>query len=470
MASKRKIKVHLVGAGEIGLALAAQLSLDGCAVTVVDTDDTVLKSVSDSLDVICFHGNGASYAVLQEISSEEADVFIAVTDSDELNVLACLTAHVMGAKHTVARVRDIDYAKQASFYRNKLGLSFTINPELAAAREISRLLRFPAATRVEVFAKGRAELVEMTLTETSPMCDKSLMQIGSEFGLKVLICAVVRGEEIFIPQGHFVLHADDILYLSGSPDGFRKTFRDLGMAAKPVRNVLIAGAGRISYYLTEVLQREGVNVTIVEKSHTAAVRFCRAFPACSVMNDDALAYFDAMSDADIRHTDAFIALTGNNEYNVVASMYANSLQIGRIVSQLSGSSKLKFLQKSDHICSVSQEDTAVDIILGYTRSLMNADDLESVESLYRLMDGRIEFIEFRVTDHFSHLDKPLHQWRIQPNTLIACIMRGTKTIIPRGNDVIHPGDSVLVATLHRQISRLEDVLAISRPGEVSAHE
>ncbi|MCI8524965.1 MAG: Trk system potassium transporter TrkA [Oscillospiraceae bacterium] len=457
MPRKRKINVHIVGAGEIGYALASQLSQDGCSVTVIDTDAAVVGSVSNALDVFSFQGNGASYATLQEVGSGESDIFIAVTDSDERNILACLSAHLMGAKHTIARVRGVEYAKHADFYRNQLGLSMTINPELAAAREIARVLRFPSATHVEVFAKGRAELVEINLAASSPLCGLSLAEIGQRREFNLLICAVVRGDEVYIPKGHFVLEAGDILYLSGATSAFRRAFKELNMPTKPLHTALIAGAGRVTYYLADLLRRDGVHVTVVEKRHSEAIELCRAVPDCSVMNDDAISYFDSMSDADIRHTDAFISLTSNDEYNVVAAMYAASLNIGKVISRLSSNSKLKSLQKSDRIATVSQEDTAVDLILRYARSLMNAEAHNAVESLYRLMDGRIEFLEFRVTESNSHLSQPIRQWRMKPDTLLACIMRGAKTIIPGGDDVIRAGDSVLVATAHQQIFRLEDI-------------
>ena len=211
MGKKKKISVHIIGAGEIGIALAKQLVQDDCSVTIVDTDAMVIKDLNNALDVICYQGNGASYTTLQEAGAADSDIFIAVTDSDELNVLACLTSHMMGARHTVARVRNVEYAQHASFYRDQLGLSMTINPELAAALEISRVLRFPSATRVEVLANGRAELVEIDLDPASPLCGRSLAQFGRNFGLDLLICAVIRGEDIYIPEGHGVLEAGDTL-------------------------------------------------------------------------------------------------------------------------------------------------------------------------------------------------------------------------------------------------------------------
>ncbi len=453
----KKINIHIVGAGEIGFALARQLVSGGCSVTVIDTDAAVLDEIGNTLDVFCYQGNGAAYASLREAKAGDADVFIAVADSDERNILACLTAHLLGAKHTIARVRDVEYARQSNFYRDRLGLSMTINPELAAAREISRVLRFPSATRVEVFAEGRAELVEMRLRPDSPLCGKTLMEISRKMGIDLLICAVVRGDEVTIPKGDFVLEAGDMLYLTGAAEAFRKAFKTIQTPTRPVRNTLIAGAGRTTYYLTDLLRREGVHATVVERSHQRAVELSRAVPDCSVINDDTIGYLDAMSAADLRNTDAFIALTDSDEYNVVAGMYADSLQIGRVIYRIASSSRLRALDRGSQVSTVSREDAAVDLILGYTRSLMNAEGVDAVESLYRLMDGRIEFSEFRVTEKNSHLNQPLKEWRLKPDTLVACILRGGKPILPRGDDVIRAGDSVLVATIRQQLLRLEDI-------------
>lgn len=459
---KRKINVHIIGAGEIGRALAAQLSQDDCEVTVVDTDAQVVNNLSNSLDVYCYRGNGASYAALKEVKAGDSDIFISVTDSDELNILACLTAHMMGAKHTVARVRNIDYAKHVNFYRDRLGLSMTINPELAAATEISRILRFPSATRVEVMAKGKVEVVEMTLASNSPLCGRAVHELGQALGIDLLICAVARGDQVHIPKGPFVLEAGDVLYLTGAASSFRKAFSKLGLSVRPSHAVMVAGAGRISYYLAEQLKREGVHVTVVEENHEKAVEFCRSNPECAVMNDNAIAYFDSMSGDDIQNTDAFVSLTANDEFNVVAAMYAASLKIPKVISRISSSSKLKILQRDDRITTVSQEDTAVNLILAYARSLMNAEGQDAVESLCRLMDGKIEVTEFRITESSPHLNQPIRQWRIKPDALLGCIIRDGKPIIPRGDDVIRPGDRLLVVTTRKQLVQLEDIFLSPR--------
>ncbi len=457
MKHRNDMKIFIVGGGEIGSALAGQLSRDGYELTVIDRNPDVVGSLSNSMDIICYEGNGASYATLQELGAGRADIWIAVTESDELNILSCMTAHMLGAKHTIARIRDVDYARQNRFYRDKLGLSMIINPELATAMEIVRLLRFPLATRVEVFAKGRAELVQISVREESPLVGKSLIEINQNMGINLLICAVVRQGEAFVPKGDTVICKDDILYMTGAAEEFRKSFKKLKLPVKPLQSVMIAGAGRISYYLAEAVLQQGAKVTLLEKDKEEAEEIAEAIKGINVVCDDALAYFDSMSQTDIQNTDAFITITDNDEYNLVAAMYGESQGIGKVISRINAKSRLKVLPVQSKICTISREDVAADRILGYSRSLLNAEDKDAVESLYRLMDGKIEFIEFKVDEKDKNLNVPLKNLKMKRNMLIGCIIRDFATIIPRGDDVILPGDTVLVAVINRQIARLEDI-------------
>ena len=239
MKSRSDIKIFIVGGGEIGRSLAGQLSRDGYELTLIDRNPDVVKSLSNSFDIICFEGNGASYTTLQELSAGKADIWIAVTESDELNILSCMTAHMMGAKHTIARIRDVDYARQNHFYKDKLGLSMIINPELATALEIFRLLRFPLATRVETFARGRAELVQINVRDESPLIGHSLIEMNQDMGINLLICAIVRDGEAFVPKGNTVISRGDILYMTGAADEFRKSFKKIKLPVKPLRAVVV---------------------------------------------------------------------------------------------------------------------------------------------------------------------------------------------------------------------------------------
>lgn len=451
------MKIIIIGGGKIGSALAGQLVRAGHELTVVDKDPDIVSSLGNAMDIICMEGNGASYATLKEINTDKTDIVLAVTDSDELNILSCFTAHMLGAKHTVARIRDVDYARQNHFYRDKLGISMIINPELATAMEIYRLLRFPSATRVEVFARGRAELVEMSLGEGSLLSGKSLIEINQGMGINLLICAVARQGEVFVPNGNTVLNSGDVLYMTGAAEEFRKAFKKLGLPVKPLKYVMIAGGGIISYYLAEMLLKQGSRVTLIEKNEESATVISEAISGINVICDDALTYFDTMSGSDIANTDAFITLSNDDEYNLVAAMYGESQGISKVISRINNRSRLKVLSNESKIITVSREEVAADRIIGYCRSLMNAEDHDAVESLYRLMDGKIEFIEFRVDEKDKNLEIPLKELKMKKNTLLGCIIRDSKTIIPRGDDVIKPHDSVLVATINRQITRLEDI-------------
>ncbi len=453
------MKIFIVGGGRIGCVLAEQLTHDGYELTVIDKEESVVTSLGNSIDAICLYGNGASFATLKDMNVATADIFISVTNSDELNILSCLTAHMLGAKHTIARIRDVDYARQNHFYRDKLGISMIINPELATAMEIYRLLRFPLATRVEVFAKGRAELVEMNLGENSPLGGKSLIEIRQNMGINLLICAVARGKEVFVPKGDTILQVGDVLYLTGAVQEFRKAFKKMKLPVKPLQRVMIAGGGRISYYLAEMLQQQGAKVTLIERDEEEADKIAEKIPGIDVICEDALVYFDTMSRSDIEHTDAFIALTDNDEYNLVAAMFAESQEIGKVVSRIKMKSRLKVLPVDSKVCTLSREDVAADRILGYSRSLLNAEDNDAVESLYRLMDGKIEFIEFKVVEKDKNLNIPLKDLKMKKNMLIGCIIREAGTIIPGGDDFIQAGDIVLVATINRQIAGLEDIFA-----------
>ncbi|MBD5500566.1 MAG: hypothetical protein HDR10_05055, partial [Lachnospiraceae bacterium] len=245
----------------------------------------------------------------------------------------------------------------------------------------------------------------------------------------------------------------------GAAEEFRKAFKKLRLPVKPLKSVMIAGGGRISYYLAEVLLKEGAKVTLIEKSKEYAEEISEAIAGIHVICDDALTYFDAMSQTDIQNTDAFITLTNDDEYNLIAAMYGESQGIGKVVSRINAKSRRKVLSSESKICTISREDVAADRILGYSRSLLNAEDNDAVESLYRLMDGKIEFIEFKVDENDKNLDVPLKNLKMKRNTLIGCIMRDVNTIIPRGDDVIQAGDTVLIASINRQIARLEDIFA-----------
>ncbi|MCR4851643.1 MAG: Trk system potassium transporter TrkA [Lachnospiraceae bacterium] len=451
------MKIFIVGTGSIGTSLASNLSKDGCEVTLIDTDEAVLHNLENSIDAIGFRGNGASYNTLKELNAKDADILIALTNSDELNLLSCFTAHKLGTRHTIARIRDVDYARNNHFYKNELGISMIINPDLASANEIFRSLRFPAATRVELFAGGRAELVELTVRPDSPMIGYSLINLNKQLGIKILFCAIVRDGKAFVPKGDTIIQEKDVLYLTGSESEFRTTFKQLRHPIKPLKNVMIAGNDRITYYLADLLIQHGSNVTIVDPDEATCFRLASALPKASIMKEDLFRYFDTMSESDWENTDAFIAVTDNDEYNLIAAMYAESQKIKKVITRVTAKSRTKVLHPDSEISFLSREDVAADRILGYTRALLNVEEKDSVESLYRLFDGKIEFIEFNVKNTDKNINIPLKELKIKKNILLAGIIRDYKLINPHGDDMLMPYDVALVASVDQQLSELGDI-------------
>lgn len=451
------MKIFIVGTGRIGSTLAATLAKEGYDITVIEKSEEVLDSVSNSVDAIGFVGNGASLSTLEELDAKDADILLAVTNSDELNLLSCFSAHALGAKHTIARVRDVDYALHHHFYKEKLGLSMIINPDLATASEIFRILRFPLATRIEVFAGGRAELVEMVVRDESPMAEKSLIEINRDLGINLLFCAIKRDGEVFVPKGDAVIKPKDVIYLTGAPGAFRNSFKKLKLPFKPLQSVMIYGNDRIAYYLADLLSKEGVKVTCVDPDPNVCKLLAEGLPKVAVMNSDAFKYFDEMSDSDIANTDAFVAITTDDENNLIAAMYAEAKGVSKVVTRIGAKERMQVISPSSQICTVSREDVAADRIMGYVRAIINADNNDAVESLYRLLDGKLEFMEFNVGSDAKNLGIALKDLKIRKNTLIAGIIRNNTMIMPRGLDCLKVGDTAIVATIDRQLSRLEDI-------------
>ena len=437
---KKNVKICVVGGGKIGSEIAAQLTDNGCEVTVIDTNLDLINKISNSMDVICYQGNGASLTILQDAGAAEADIFIAVTGSDELNILSCLTAHSLGAKNTIARVRNAEY-------------------DFTAAREIERLLHFPQATKIELFGKGRCELVEMKIEHGNAIIGKTLFEINQKMKMNILICAIVRDKNIFIPNGDDIVKEGDVLYITGSPKAINESLEKMNIKVRRISSVLIAGASRIGFYLSKMLEKDGVNVTVVEKVHSKAAELAGNVPGVSVMCSDAMEYFESMSEADIKNTDAFVTLTNNDEYNLIAGMLAEKRNVYKVVTKMNSHSALKELQMNTKICSVSKESAVTDIIIGYSRSLLAAENFDAISSLYRLMDGKLEFVEFKVTSDEAYLGKLIKELQVKKGYIIASIIRNRRLIVPRGDDVIEKGDSVLVCTVNKSILRLQDIFA-----------
>ena len=450
------MNIVLVGAGKIGLTLAQLLAQEKHNITVIDRDPERIARINATLDVITICGS-VDIELLKLADTENASLLIAATDSDEANILCCMVAKKLGVKHTIARVRQKEHYQEVVFLREELGLSLTINPEFAAAAEISRVLRFPSAAKVESFAKGQAELVDFRLTEENPLCGKPLRDYHASFGVGTLVCAAHRGEELLIPDGNFVPQAGDVLSVVGSPRHIHSLFRGLSIFKRSSKYVLIVGAGRIGVYLATQLTGMGIHVKFIEKDREKCDRVKALFPKVEVVCGDG-SRPDVLEGEGMAAMDAFVALTGTDEINIIISTYARAAGVDKVVCKVN----------EDHYAamtsSFSLEEpvqpryiTALQV-LQYVRGMENSADSSGVEMLRRLMGGRLEVLEFRAKHSSRCVGQTLQSLPIRPGVLVAAIIRDGKCIIPGGSDEIWAGDSIIAVTSQRGMRSLEDIL------------
>ena len=452
------MQIMIVGCGKMGTSLAVQLVSEGHRVTVVDRSESVIEQISNTQDVIGYVGNGAVFSVLEEAGAKEADLLLALTQSDELNLLACLIAHKIGTRHTIARVRDPEYANNMHRISDDLGLSMTINPDRQAAEEIARVLRFPAAMHVELFARGHVELVTCKLPEKSILNGVSLFELPQKLGVKVLICAVERSGEYTIPGGGFTLSGGDVLYVTGAPREVAKALRKAGVLANPIRSVVIGGGSRISYYLAQELLRSNLTVKIIERSKENARNIAELLPGAVVLNGD-ITDHELLQEEGIDSADAFIGLTGLDEGNILSALYAKNRNVSKAIAKVNNDS-LESLVKSTALDSViSPKRVATNVILRYVRAREASADHGEIRGLYKIADGSIEVLEFLASsENRNLLNIPLKDLKTKKHILIACLVRNGKAIIPGGADSIQAGDVVLVVTAQRRINDLGDIM------------
>ncbi len=450
------MKIIIVGDGKLGNALAEQLSKEQHSIVIVDKERTVLRKALEQKDIICVQGNGATGETLIEAGAKDADLVIACTVSDELNMLSCLIAKKLGTKHTIARVRDPEYFSQVDLLKEDLGLSMAINPDLATAREISRMLAIPSANKVELFAKGRVELVEYTIPTESTLDGLQLAEFYKRMKVKVLVCAVCRDGKVYIPNGSFVMKAQDVIYISAQHSDMRKFFRQLGYGNDRVESALIVGGGRLGYYLADKLQKLGMHVKIIEKDRERCHTLCELLPKAVVICGDG-ADRDLLLEEGYDKADSFIALTGDDEDNMVMSVYAKNDGCGKIITKLSHGLGAVMALGLDHV--ISPQAVVANNVAGFVRAMENSGET-NVETLYSLLDGKAEALEFILADTgASYLGHPLSELKLKKNILVACISRGREIIIPGGSDEFRAHDSVVIVTSGSGINDFSDIFA-----------
>ena len=451
------MKIILVGGGKVGTALARQLSEEGHNVTVIDTNKPRVEHISEAYDVMGIVGNGASIATLYEAGIEEADVFIAITGSDELNLLCCMFAKKAGHCHTIARVRNPSYSHELEFIKKQTGISAIVNPEMAAAMEISHLLRFPGASKIDTFADGRVRLIKCALTEAQGMDGMAIRDILSRLGSDVLVCAVERGADVLIPNGDFVLRNGDQVTFLATQERARDFFQKINLPVRPVKNALIVGGGAIAFYLSQELLENKVRVRIVERDPARCMQLAEELPEAQILNEDG-SNRDFLLSEGLGSAEAFVALTNIDEENVLLTLFAKKHSKGKLVTKIN---RLEF----DDIISGLELGSIVypkymtcDYIVQYVRALQNEAG-SNVKTLYRILDDRVEALEFTVHEESKATGVPLSRLRLKQNLLLCCIMRGEQILIPRGGDEIQVGDNVIVVTLERGLHDLRDIVA-----------
>ena len=453
------MKIVIVGAGKVGVALTRHLAVEN-RVTVIDQNPHLVENIINIYDVMGVCGNGASYDVQKEADVEQADLLIATTSSDEINILTCLVAKKMGVQHTIARIRSPEYGRQLRFMRSELGLSMAINPEAATAREIARVLRFPTAMKLESFSKGRLELVEYRVAEHTALDGTRLSELYRNFKVRVLICAVARQGETIIPSGDFTLRAGDKIYLTAAPRELEKFFRLLGVFRARASSVMIVGASKMCYYLASELLEMGMSVKIIDQNEQRCVEMSEKLPRALVIVGDGTDS-ELLSEEGISQTDAFVAITGLDEANILMALSAakQSGDCCKVVAKINRRSLMDLVSSEGIIDSVvSARDVTTELIVQYVRAMEGAAGSQ-IKTLHRLVEGAVEALEFHVDRDPDLVNVPLRELKLRSGVLIAGIVRRDgEIVIPGGNDTIRAGDDVIVVTQDTALQELRDIL------------
>lgn len=451
------MKIIIVGAGKVGLALAQNLSREH-SVTVVDQNPQLVEHIVNVYDVMGVCGNGASAGVLKEADAERTNLLIATASSDELNILICLVAKNLGVHHTIARIRNPEYGEQLRYMRSTLGLSMSINPEKATAREIARVLRYPNAMAVESFSKGRLELVEYRLEPGSALDGVRLSSLQKSLRAKVLICAVARRDETIIPSGEFALRDGDTLYITASAHELEQFFRRLGVFRSRASSVMIVGASKLCYYLASQLLEMGMTVKIIEQDAERSTHMSELLPRALVITGDG-ADSELLREEGLEQTDGFVAITGMDEANILMSLSVARQNPGcKVVTKINRKPLVDLVAREGLIGSVvSAGSVTTELILQYVLAMQNASGSQ-VKTLHRLIGGKVEALEFGVRQDSPLIGVPLRDLKLRPGILLAGIVRQNgKIIIPSGTDAIHAGDDVIVVAT-RTLHDLHDIL------------
>ena len=432
------MKIVIIGDGKVGHKLAVQLSEENYDITLIDQNEGKLKEALNEMDIFCITGNGADAEIMKQADVPRADLVIACASTDEMNMLSCLIARRLGAKHTIARVRNPIYYRQIGMLKEDLQLSMAVNPELAASNEILRILLFPEANKVETFMKGRVELVEYALGSDQPLTDLSLAEVYRKFQIKILVCAVKRGKEVYIPDGNFVLREGDRIHIAAGHQDLKTFFKSLGRKNAKVKKV-------------------GMQVKIIERNEKRCEELCELLPKATILHGNA-ADHDLLLEEGIGDADAFVALTGMDEENIIMAFFAKTIGVPKIIAKVNEDMRAQMIEGLGIDSIVSAKSATADEIMGYVRARNNSYSSANVETMYHLVQGKVEALEFIIKKECEYTQMSLKDLPIKKNNLIACIGRKRDVIIPNGDDHLEAGDSVIVVTKDHIVSSFRDIL------------
>lgn len=450
------MRIVIIGCGKVGYTLAQQLSGEGHDLTMVDARGPAMQNAENTLDIMCVEGNGASLRVLKEAGVQKADLVIAVTSHDEVNVVCCLMAKKLGARHTIARIRDIDYFRDTQMLKKEIDLDMAVNPEQAAAQEISRILRVPSAFSVEPFAGGRVELIGFTVNESDGIAGVSLMEYNRKNPNGTLLCAVERNGEAVIPNGDFIPQIGDRAYLVGSQKELNRMFRLMNRPTSRIRTVSIIGGSRIAVYLTLALERAGIQVTVVEQRRENCRLLAAELPNALILEGDGTDNVLQESEGIFR-ADALVALTGRDEENLLLAMCAQRAGVKKVIAKTTRDNYRDLVKQTQIDSTISPKDITANKIGKYVRGLVNSEG-SVVESLYKLLGGKIEAVEFTARAGSRLVNVPLKDLPLRKGLLVASIVRGQASIIPNGSTVILPEDHVIVVSRSLFLHDINEIL------------
>ena len=450
------MKIIIAGGGVVGRSVASLLTEEGHDITIIDRNAETVRQIADEIDVFCVQGSATNPEVLREAGIEGADLLLAATQTDEVNMLCGVSGRRLGAAKVIARIRDPEYMNQTDFLRETLGLDLIVNPELECAREISRILRFPGAAHVDVFSRGRLELAEQRIPEGSRLDGLMLKEIPTLFKGRILIGVVERDGEVWIPRGDFVLHSGDRIHVTGEEKELRRFFTDSGKTGRAARRAMIMGGGRIAVYLARRLKESGIEATLIEIDRERCERICNMLPGTRVICGDAT-YGDVLQENGLGSTDAFVALTGDDGDNITTSMYARSCGVPTVVLMVNRGQFTGILEKAGLDSVVAPKELLAQQMVRYVRAL-NHGRGSCMESLYRIADGKAEAAEFCIGKDSRCVGVPLKDLKLKPNVLVAGIIRDGHSMIPDGNTVIQSGDHVIIIAGADKLQTVERIL------------